>query len=414
LPILQVNFLLSCLLYQNRSQNEFRIQNGVVTYAKFNSLFMRFLLLPFVIVLALHASAQHKRARELGIKIGVLPAGKDNSICDVKDVRVGHFTFIMDQNIRTGVTAILPHGGNLFQEKVPAAVFVGNGFGKLSGTTQIIELGNIESPIILTNTLSVAAGIEGVIEHTLKQPGNEDVRSVNAVVGETNDGWLNDIRARHINKSHVIAAIQNATTGPVAEGNVGAGTGTICFGFKGGIGSASRKLPETSGGYTVGVLVQTNFGGVLQIDGVPVGEELKKFFMKDELRNSGDGSCMIVVATDAPVDSRNLERMARRAMMGLAKTGGIASNGSGDYVIAFTSNPELRIPHNSKDRSQTVTLLRNDEMSSLFMGVIEATEEAIINSLFMAESMKGAENHVVESLPVDETLKIMKKYNAIK
>jgi D-aminopeptidase len=371
-------------------------------------------LFAVLVALTLNASAQQKRARAHGIKIGVLPNGKDNSICDVKDVRVGHYTFIKDENVRTGVTAILPHGGNLFQEKVPAAVFVGNGFGKLAGTTQIIELGNIESPIILTNTLSVAAGIDGVIEYTLRQPGNESVRSVNAVVGETNDGWLNDIQNRHITKSHVLNAIQNANTGPVAEGNVGAGTGTVCFGFKGGIGTASRKLPETSGGYTVGVLVQTNFGGVLQIDGVPVGEEMKKFFMKDELKNSGDGSCMIVVATDAPVDARNLERMAKRAMMGLAKTGGIATNGSGDYVIAFTSNPLLRIPHATPGKTQTVTLLRNDEMSPLFMAVIEATEEAIINSLFMAESLQGNENHFVEALPVDDVLKIMRKYNAIK
>jgi D-aminopeptidase len=375
---------------------------------------LKLVLFTFLVALTLTASAQQKRARAHGIKIGVLPTGKDNSICDVKDVRVGHFTFIKDENIRTGVTAILPHGGNLFQEKVPAAVFVGNGFGKLAGTTQIIELGNIESPIILTNTLSVAAGIDGVIEYTLRQPGNETVRSVNAVVGETNDGWLNDIQNRHITKSHVLTAIQNANTGPVAEGNVGAGTGTVCFGFKGGIGSASRKLPETSGGYTVGVMVQTNFGGVLQIDGVPVGEEMKKFFMKDELKNSGDGSCMIVVATDAPLDARNLERMAKRAMMGLAKTGGIASNGSGDYVISFSSNPLLRIPHATPEKTQTVTLLRNDEMSPLFMAVIEATEEAIINSLFMAESLQGNENHSVAALPVDEVLRIMKKYNAIK
>jgi D-aminopeptidase len=377
-------------------------------------MFIRYFIIVQLFVVVFSTTAQRKRARDLGIKIGVLSPGQNNSICDVKDIRVGHFTFIKDENIRTGVTAILPHSGNLFQEKVPAAVFVGNGFGKLAGTTQIMELGNIESPIILTNTLSVAAGIEGVIDYTLRQTGNEEVRSVNAVVGETNDGWLNDIRGRHITKNHVITAIENSKSGPVAEGNVGAGTGTICFGFKGGIGTSSRKLPQEAGGYTVGVLVQTNFGGVLQIDGVPVGEELNKFFMRDEIRNSADGSCMIVIATDAPVDARNLERMAKRAIMGLAKTGGIAANGSGDYVIAFSTDPALRIAHNSNQRTQTTTLLRNDVMSSLFLAVIEATEEAIVNSLFMAESLKGNENHNVESLPVDDVLKIMKKYNAIK
>jgi D-aminopeptidase len=377
-------------------------------------MFIRYFIILQFFVVVFPTTAQPKRARDLGIKIGVLSTGQNNSICDVKDVHVGHFTFIKDENIRTGVTAIRPHSGNLFQQKVPAAVFVGNGFGKLVGTTQIIELGNIESPIILTNTLSVAAGVEGVIDYTLRQTGNEEVRSVNAVVGETNDGWLNDIRGRHITKNHIITAIENSSSGPVAEGNVGAGTGTICFGFKGGIGTSSRKLPQTAGGYTVGVLVQTNFGGVLQIDGVPVGEELNKFFMKDEIRNGADGSCMIVIATDAPVDSRNLERMATRAIMGLAKTGGIAANGSGDYAIAFSTDPALRIAHNSEQRTQTTTLLRNDVMSSLFMAVIEATEEAIVNSLFMATPLKGNENHNVESLPVDEVLKIMKKYNAIK
>ena len=366
-----------------------------------------FLILVFYIGALPIVNAQRKRSREYGIKIGVLNPGKENAITDVKGVKVGHVTLIEGDNIRTGVTAILPHEGNIFQEKVPAAVFVGNGFGKLAGTTQVMELGNIETPIILTNTLSVATGIDGVVEYTLKQSGNENVQSVNAVVGETNDGWLNDIRRRYVNRSHVIDAIQNAATGPVKEGNVGAGTGTVCFGFKGGIGTSSRKLPDAAGGYTVGVLVQTNFGGVLQVDGIPVGEQLKKYYMSDLLKDSGDGSCMIVVATDAPVDARNLERMAKRAMMGLAKTGGIASNGSGDYVIAFSANPALRIPHDSKDRTSTVTLLINDAMSSLFMATIEATEEAIINSLFTAETMEG--KHTIQALPIDEVLKMMKK-----
>jgi D-aminopeptidase len=358
------------------------------------------------------AEAQRKRARELGIKIGVLSVGKWNAITDVPGVLVGHITKIEGANIRTGVTAILPHNENLFQNKVPAAVYVGNGFGKLAGTTQVMELGNIETPIILTNTLSVAQGIEGVLEYSLSQKENEQAQSVNAIVGETNDGYLNDIRRRYISKQDVVNAIMEAKNESVEEGNVGAGTGTICFNFKGGIGTSSRVLPKQSGSYTVGVLVQTNFGGVLQIDGVPVDEEMKKFYLSDQLKGA-DGSCMIVVATDAPVDARNLQRMAKRAIMGLAKTGGIASNGSGDYVIAFSANPALRITHSTKTATDTFALLRNDEMSPLFMAVIEATEEAIINSLFKAETMTGKDNRKVEALPVDEVLKIMKKYNAL-
>lgn len=253
-----------------------------------------------------------KRARDYGIRIGVLKTGKQNSITDVKGVQVGHTTVVSGNNVRTGVTAILPHAENIFQQKIPAAVFVGNGFGKLTGTTQVRELGNLETPIILTNTLSVSTAMEAVVEFTLTQPGNERVQSVNAVVGETNDGWLNDIRGRHVTKAHVLEAIRKASGKQVAEGNVGAGTGTVCFGFKGGIGTSSRVLPEKTGGYTVGVLVQTNFGGVLQIDGVPVGEELKQFYLSEHLKDSADGSCMIVVATDAPLDARNLERLAQR------------------------------------------------------------------------------------------------------
>ncbi len=355
-----------------------------------------------------------KRAREYGITIGVLPPGPLNAITDVKGVKVGHTTLIRDQHIRTGVTAILPHEGNLFGQKVPAAVCVGNGFGKLAGSTQVQELGNLESPIVLTNTLSVGTALDAVVQFTLQEPGNEQVQSVNAVVGETNDGYLNDIRGRHVTVAHVQEAIRQAKSGPVAEGNVGAGTGTVCFGFKGGIGTASRLLPASLGGYTVGVLVQTNFGGVLQIDGAPVGEELKQYYLSNALTGGADGSCMIVVATDAPVDARNLERMARRAMLGLAKTGGIVANGSGDYVIAFSAHPGLRVPHATKEKTQTMTLLRNDEMSSLFMAVIEATEEAIINSLTKAETLEGREKHTVEALPLDRVLKILKRYNAVK
>lgn len=359
------------------------------------------------------AQSQNKRAREHGIKIGVLPTGKLNAITDVAGVKVGHTTLIKADSIRTGVTAILPHEGNLFQQKVPAAIYVGNGFGKLAGVTQVKELGNIESPVILTNTMNVAAGIDAIIDHTIQQKGNENVQSVNAVVGETNDGYLNDIRGRHVKKEDVLNAILSAKNGTVEEGPVGAGTGTVCFGFKGGIGTSSRKLPESLGGYTVGVLVQTNFGGVLQVDGVPVGEELKKFYLSDRLNNPVDGSCMIIVATDAPLDSRNLERLAKRAFMGLAKTGGIASNGSGDYVIAFSTDTSIRIAYNAKEPLQTVSLLLNDETSPLFMATIEATEEAIINSLFAANAMKGKGGRVVDALPVETVLAIIKKYGRL-
>ncbi|MBX2970071.1 MAG: P1 family peptidase [Cyclobacteriaceae bacterium] len=354
-----------------------------------------------------------QRSRDLGIKIGVLPVGTFNSITDVPEVKVGHTTIMEGSSIRTGVTAILPHSGNMFQEKVPAAIFVGNGFGKLAGSTQVMELGNLETPIILTNTLSVSTGMDAVIEYTLNLPGNENVQSVNAVVGETNDGYLNDIRGRHVKKEHVLEAIQKASSGSVKEGNVGAGTGTVCFGWKGGIGTASRVLPKATGGYTVGVLVQTNFGGVLQIDGAPVGEELKQYFLRGQLENA-DGSCMMIVATDAPLDARNLERLAQRAMMGLAKTGGIASNGSGDYVIAFSTNAGIRVMHDKNERTDSASFLRNDAVSPLFLAVIEATEEAIINSLFAAETMTGKDGRKIEALPREEVIKILKKYNVIK
>ncbi|MFN3757615.1 MAG: P1 family peptidase [Algoriphagus aquaeductus] len=361
-------------------------------------------LLVSLLFLTMYQSFSQSRPRDLGVPFGILPAGPGNAITDVPGVKVRQLTKIEGQDIRTGVTAILPHGGNIFQEKVPAAIFVGNGFGKLAGVTQVQELGNLESPIILTNTLSVAAGIEGVVRYSLAQPGNESVQSMNAVVGETNDGYLNDIRGMHISSEDVLMAIRSAKTGQVEEGNVGAGTGTVCFGWKGGIGTASRKLPESMGGHTVGLLVQTNFGGNLQIAGVPVGEKLGKYPFKDALEKS-DGSCMIVVATDAPVLERNLERMAQRAMMGLAKTGGIASNGSGDYVIAFSTHEGLRIPHSiPSQRLQKAEFLGNDDMTALFMAVIEATEEAIINSLFAAESMVGKEDRKIESLPKTQVL----------
>lgn len=370
-------------------------------------------LVLLLLIFSFQLEAQN-RARDLGVKIGVLAPGNLNAITDVAGVKVSHSTLVEGSSVRTGITAILPHDGNLFQEKVPAAIYVGNGFGKLAGSTQVIELGNLETPIVLTNALGVSTAVGAIVEYTLTQKGNENVQSVNAVVGETNDGYLNDIRGQHVKKQHVLDAITQAQTGKVPEGNVGAGTGTVCFGFKGGIGTSSRVLPEKSGGYSIGVLVQSNFGGVLQIDGVPVGEELKQFYLSEQLMDKADGSCMIVVATDAPVDARNLERMAKRAIMGLAKTGGIGSNGSGDYVIAFSTAPQLRIRHDSKERTETVTLLRNDAMSPLFMAVIEATEEAIINSLFAAETMTGKEGHAIEALPKEEVLKILKKHLAIR
>jgi D-aminopeptidase len=371
-------------------------------------------------------SKERPRAREVGIKVGILPVGPLNAITDVAGALVGHTTIVRGDNIRTGVTAIVPHGGNLFREKVPGAVFVGNGFGKLMGSTQVNELGEVETPILLTSTLSVPRVADFLLDYMLALPGNEDVQSVNALVAETNDGYLNDIRGRHITREDVLSAIKNAKGGLVEEGCVGAGTGTVAFGFKGGIGTASRKLPEKLGGYTVGVLLQTNFGGVLTINGAPVGRELGKYYLREELEsnktqarnrnqdeNRADGSVIIVIATDAPVDARNLKRMAARAMMGLARTGAAGSNGSGDYAIAFSTASDVRIV-TARDqvgpRSQKV--LSNDAMSPLFLAVIEATEEAIYNSLFRATTTTGR-GHTVEALPIDKTLEILRKHGAL-
>lgn len=370
------------------------------------------LLLSFLIGFSVFS--QHKRARDLGIKIGVFETGELNAITDVKGVTIGHKTLIQGENIRTGVTAIIPHQKNLYQYKVPAAIYIGNGFGKLTGYSQVKELGNIETPIILTNTLNVPVAAETLISYTLNQKENHEVRSVNAVVGETNDGYLNDIRGRHLKEKDVFEAIENAKEGPVAEGNVGAGTGTVCFGFKGGIGTSSRKIPEALGGYTVGVLVQTNFGGVLEINGVPVGQELKKFIYDNITLNNVDGSCMIVVITDAPLHSRNLERVAKRAMLGLAKTGGIASNGSGDYVIALSVNEDNIKSLSLDSKLYQSTILKNEAMTPVFLATIEATEEAIINSLFAAETMKGRNKRVIESIPKERVVELMKKYKRIK
>ena len=371
-------------------------------------------LLLVTLLISANMDSQNKRLRDYGIEIGVLKTGKLNAITDVEGVYVGHETIIEGNNVRTGVTAIIPHQGKIFQNKVPAAIYVGNGFGKLAGYSQVKELGNIETPIILTNTLSVATATEGLISYTLNQEENKNVRSVNSVVGETNDGWLNDIRGRHVKEQHVLNAIANAKSGSVEEGNVGAGTGTICFGYKGGIGTSSRKLPESLGGYTVGVLVQTNFGGVLEINGVPIAKELQEYPYKDKILNDVDGSCMMVVITNAPLNARNLERLAKRAMFGLAKTGGIASNGSGDYVIALSTAKENLIPYQSESMFNEKKEVRNDDMSPLFLATIESTEEAILNSLFTAETMSGRDGHTIESLPIDKVIELMKKYHKTK
>ncbi len=348
------------------------------------------------------------RARQAGIAPGVLAAGRLNSITDVEGVKVGHVTLIEGQDIRTGVTAVIPHCGNLFAEKVPAAIYLGNAFGKLMGYTQVEELGNIETPIVLTNTLNVGIVADGVIEYMLNLPGNENVMSMNPVVGETNDGWLNNIRSRPVRQHHVRQAIEKAAAGPVEEGSVGAGTGTICFGFKGGIGTSSRQLPKSQGGYAVGVLVQSNFGGILTINGAPVGRELSAE------NNSHDrgGSCMIVVATDAPLLSRNLKRLAKRAVLGLARTGSVMNNSSGDYVIAFSTDEALRRPMNSKKVAGEQ--LPNSKMDPLFRAVAEATEEAVYNSLFKATDVTGRDGHFCEALPIDRTLEICRKHGVIK
>jgi D-aminopeptidase len=359
------------------------------------------------------------RASDLGLKVGILPAGPLDAITDVAGVEVGQTTILRGENIRTGVTAVLPHSGNLYREKVPAAIFMGNGFGKLAGSTQVEEMGNIETPILLTSTTSVSRAADALISYMLALPGNEDVLSINPVVGETNDGYLNDIRGRHITPDDVLAAVKNAKGGPVEEGDVGAGTGTVVFGWKGGIGTSSRRLPDNVGGHTVGVLVQTNFGGVFTIAGAPVGQELGQYYLREELKQAGngkdkaDGSCMIVVATDAPLDARNLKRLAARAWLGIARTGGSASNGSGDYAIAFSTAPQVRIHANDKALTQKVEVMANDAMSPLFLAAIEATEEAVYNSMFKATTMTG-NGHTVEALPIEKTVEILKEHRVIK
>ena len=369
-----------------------------------------------------------QRARDLGIETGILPTGTWNAITDVEGVLVGHKTRIEGDDIRTGVTAILPHSENLFRDRVPAAVYVGNGFGKALGFTQVQELGELETPIALTNTLSIFDAASAVSDFVIGLDGNENVRSVNPVVGETNDGWLNNIRQKVISQQDVFDAIQSAITGPVDEGNIGAGTGTRALGFKSGIGTSSRIIPENQGGYTVGVLVQSNFGGILTVNGAPVGVELGNHYLSgltvlpnNELYASDqnnydydvDGSVMIVVATDAPITSRNLERLAKRAFMSIARVGGFASNGSGDYVIAFSTHTDVRMPIDDSGSKFVNVELKNSEMTPLFLAAVEATEEAILNSLFMAETMTGENGRTMEAIPIEETIEILKRYNAV-
>ena len=375
---------------------------------------MKKLILVSALILLLTGScAQDRgRVREFGIFPGILETGPWNAITDVDGVKVGHRTLVRGDSVRTGVTVILPHGGNLFQEKVPAAVCVGNGFGKALGFTQVQELGNLETPIALTNTLGVFTAASALVEYTLTLPGNDQVRSVNPVVGETNDGWLNDIRGRHLSEADLLEALARAKGGPVAEGNVGAGTGTLCLGYKGGIGTSSRRLAETGGGYTVGVLVQTNFGGILSINGAPVGEELENHYVAHASDYRVDGSCMIVIATDAPLSARNLERMARRSFLALGRVGSFMSNGSGDYAIAFSTHPDCRIPYRSDQQIRKSTELENNAMSPLFLAVVEATEEAVYNSLFMAEDMSGYKGHFKPALPLEQTLEILDRHKA--
>lgn len=377
-----------------------------------------------VLLLTSFTSAQNTtsntrpRTSDLGLKIGVLARGPLNAITDVEGVEVGQTTIIRGDDIRTGVTAILPHSGNLFREKVPAGIFVGNGFGKLAGSTQVEEMGDIETPILLTNTLSVPQVADAMIQYMLALPENRDVLSINPVVGETNDGYLNDIRGRHIAPEDVFSAIRNAKGGPVDEGAVGAGAGTVAFGWKGGIGTSSRRLPPSLGGYTVGVLVQSNFGGVLTIAGAPVGQELGQYYLRKEIEQQGnskdkaDGSCMMIVATDAPLDARNLKRLAARAWLGMARTGSSASNGSGDYAIAFSTASQVRIHTSDKSLTRHIEVLTNDAMSPLFEAVIESTEEAFYNSMLRATTVSG-NGHTVQALPIDKTVAILKAHHAI-
>jgi len=354
------------------------------------------------------AADDDPRAREAGIAPGIYEPGTYNAITDVAGVLVGHVAVIDDEAVRTGVTAILPHRGNLYQDKVPAGFSQGNGFGKMMGTTQIIELGEVETPILLTNTLSVPEAAAGVIEWTLAQDGNEDVRSVNAVVGETNDGRINNIRLRAVQPQHALDAIQAARSGPVAEGSVGAGMGTVSFGWKGGIGTSSRILPQDDGGFTVGVLVQTNYGGELMIMGTPVrSQDLQATADQVASATSPDGSVMIIIATDAPLSDRNLERLAARSFMGIARTGSVMSNGSGDYALAFSTAQSVRRTTLRREQLHTLQDWPNEQMTPLFQAVVEATEEAVYNALFKASDVDGINNGRYPAIPVQDVLRLL-------
>ena len=386
---------------------------------------MRYFIVAMLIavlpVSSLGQDSTRPRARDLGLAIGIFNTGEHNAITDVPGVHVGHTTVLEGSRVRTGVTAILPHEGNLYSSRVPAAIHVGNGFGKLLGMTQVNELGEIETPILLTCTLCVWKAADAMVEWLLDQDDMENVRSINPVVGETNDGRLNDIRSRPIEAHHVVAALESATNGPVTEGAVGAGAGTVAFGWKGGIGTSSRVLPESLGGYNLGVLVQSNFGGILQIGGAPVGVELGQYSFSDQVSREEApgpeedihewGSIMMVIATDAPLSDRNLERIARRAVMGLSRTGSYASNGSGDYVIAFSTANSVR--RSSASEIHEVEDLPNGRISALFQATVEATEEAIYNSLFKAETVTS-NGRTVEALPITETAEILKRYGVIR
>ena len=371
-------------------------------------------LLCVLCVVGLSAQPSRPRARDIGLAPGVLAPGPLNAITDVDGVRVGHTTLVVGDHVRTGVTVIVPHAGNVFREKVPGAVYVGNAFGKLAGSTQVDELGTIETPIALTNTLSVGAVLEGIVRWTIEQPGNEQLRSVNALVGETNDGGLNDIRGLHVRPEHVATALAAARAGAVEEGSVGAGTGTRAFGWKGGIGTSSRRLDERSGGYTVGVLVQSNYGGNLTMGGAPVGRELVRKPAggnPEPVSAPHDGSCMIVVATDAPLDARELKRLAARAIFGLARTGSSYSNGSGDYAIAFSTAEDLRVRF-GETAPRARTLLPTDGVSAVFLAALEATEEAVYNSLLKATTVTSRSGSA-EAIPIDRLTEVLRRYRVI-
>jgi len=357
--------------------------------------------------------SQRPRCRDIGITIGILSPGPLNAITDVQGVLVGQTTLTAGTDQRTGVTTVIPHADNVFQNKVPAALAVGNGFGKFVGSTQIMELGQLETPIALTNTLSTFAVADALVSYVLEHPDNANVRSVNPVVGECNDGYLNDIRGRHVHAQHVFQALRSARGGPVDEGSVGAGTGTRCFGWKGGIGTSSRRLTSTSGVYTVGILAQTNFGGVLNIGGAPVGRELGRHILRDAAQPPERGSCILVVATDAPVDSRQLQRLARRALLGLAEVGSPMTHGSGDYAIAFSNHPQTRHQHGAPEVEAHIPRMRDAALTPLFQAAKEATAEAVINSLLRATTVTGYRGRVADAISVDDVLRICRKYGVI-